>query len=147
MPVVKLDASTIGYSAAISACGKSAQLRSTLKLLSQMPRVGLQPNAISYSAAISACEKAAQWELALGLLTLMHRVGPGPDTVSYAAAISTCGKAARWQLALGLLRAARHWPGARRRLLQHCHQRLREGCPVAVSFRTPDGHAHRRPAA
>eukprot|EP00974_Lingulodinium_polyedra_P066045 6389681-Lingulodinium_polyedra.AAC.2 len=65
----------------------------------------------------------------------MHRVGPDPDTVSYAAAISTCGKAARWQLALGLLRAARHWPGARRRLLQHCHQRLREGCPVAPSTR------------
>jgi len=59
MPVVKLDASTIGYSAAISACGKSAQLRSTLKLLSQMPRVGLQPNAISYSAAISACGRQA----------------------------------------------------------------------------------------
>mmetsp|Transcript_70528 Transcript_70528/g.213487 ORF Transcript_70528/g.213487 Transcript_70528/m.213487 type:complete len:312 (-) Transcript_70528:501-1436(-) len=75
MPVVKLDASTIGYSAAISACGKSAQLRSTLKLLSQMPRVGLQPNAISYSVAASASEKAAHLHLAPQLLVRMAGAG------------------------------------------------------------------------
>ena len=61
----RVEATTITYSAAISACEKAGDWVRALQLLQGMATSLVEANAISYNAAISACEKAGDWVRAL----------------------------------------------------------------------------------
>ena len=54
----RVEANTITYSAAISACEKAGDWVRALQLLQGMANSLVEANTISYNAAISACEKA-----------------------------------------------------------------------------------------
>ena len=56
----RVEADTITYNAAISACEKAGQWVRALQLLDGMANSRTEANTITYNAAISACEKAGK---------------------------------------------------------------------------------------
>ena len=64
----EVNADTICYSAAISACEKSHEWQLALDLLSRIVSE-VKADTICYSAALGACEKRHEWQLALDLLS------------------------------------------------------------------------------
>ena len=65
MANIRVEADTITYNAAISACEKAGDWVRALQLLQGMATSLVEANTISYNAAISACEKAGDWMRAL----------------------------------------------------------------------------------
>ena len=57
----RVEANTITYSAAISACEKAGDWVRALQLFQGMANSLVEANTITYNAAITACEKAGEW--------------------------------------------------------------------------------------
>ena len=53
----RVEANTITYNAAISACEKAGEWASASQLLDGMAKSRVEADTITYNAAISACEK------------------------------------------------------------------------------------------
>ena len=94
MQEVNLECNTFISNAAISACEKGQQWKTSLQLLQQAE----EPDSISFNASIAASE----WLLAIHLLGGMLLTRCMASVVSCAAAISACADAAAWHTALAL---------------------------------------------
>lgn len=70
-----VEADTICYSAAISACEKCGGWQKVLELLNTMEQVEVQMDAISYAAAIGACESSGRLTCGLELLEQSRQKG------------------------------------------------------------------------
>eukprot|EP00975_Prorocentrum_lima_P013923 2959038-Prorocentrum_lima.AAC.1 len=64
MSHTKVEADTITYSAAISACEKGGEWEKAVELLASMEHAKVEADEITYNAAISACENGSKWEKA-----------------------------------------------------------------------------------
>jgi pentatricopeptide repeat protein len=95
---------TMIYSAAITACAKSAQWEPAVQLLRELENSDvLSPTVHSYSAASTACANAAQWQLAVQLLKELNSIeGVQANVISYSATITACANALQWKVALKL---------------------------------------------
>ncbi|CAK0805142.1 unnamed protein product [Prorocentrum cordatum] len=71
------------YSAGISACGVSEQLRQrAVALLSEMRGAKLEADVISFSVGVSTCERGWQWQRAPALLSEMREAILEPSVIS-----------------------------------------------------------------
>ena len=65
MATASVEANTISYNAAISACEQGGEWQRARQLLGAMGQASVETDTISYNAAISACEKGGEWQRAL----------------------------------------------------------------------------------
>merc|ERR1712048_692198 len=100
-----LEASTISYSAAISACEKGGNWEAASCLLADMLHVAVETDTISCSAALSAYAAAgdANWRKALGLFRTIICRTVEVATITCNTLISACEKGAAWKTSLQLL--------------------------------------------
>ncbi|CAE7742160.1 MRL1 [Symbiodinium sp. CCMP2456] len=94
------------YGLAASACARSFQARSTLRLLQEAKECSLGPGVLASSAGLTACSKMQWWEQALVLFFGMQASTVPPDAVCHSTLVNCLGSAGRWQIALHLFHDA-----------------------------------------
>ncbi|CAJ1420180.1 unnamed protein product [Effrenium voratum] len=99
MPLKKLQADVVSFSAAISSC----RWELALHLLLGMPEAQVQPNVVSFNAALANTPGQHTAEL----LALMARRQVRPSGLSFGAAMGACERSSHWRHALDLLSTAK----------------------------------------
>ena len=95
-----MEATTISYNIAITACSKNRDWQNALLLFRRMEMQGVDRNTITYTAAIQACAECGQVDKALTLFNYMEVAAVARSPVTYAVAISGCTRCGEWEQGL-----------------------------------------------
>lgn len=98
----QLQATLITFSAAVSACEKSAKWQEAIHLLGEVELQRLEGDLILHNAAIRACEQATKWQQALHLLHQAEENQLRSNEITYSSVIVCSARCGAQHVAVAL---------------------------------------------